>query len=108
MSEEFVKVERRDDGGAVVRLDRPKANALSVAVLRQLEAAAASLTVDPPGAVGVWGGGRIFAAGADITEVAGKTEGVGIGRQFRAAFDTLAAIPRVTIAGVCGYALGGG
>jgi enoyl-CoA hydratase/carnithine racemase len=108
MSEQFVNVDRRDDGVAVIRLDRPKANALSVAVLRQLEAAAVGLTDDPPGAVVVWGGDRIFAAGADITEFAGRAEAITIGRQFRAAFDALAAIPRITIAAVCGYALGGG
>jgi enoyl-CoA hydratase/carnithine racemase len=108
MSDDFVKVERRDDGVAVIRLERPKANALSVAVLRQLEVAARALTVDPPGAVVVWGGERIFAAGADISEFAGRAEAVAIGRQFRAAFDALAAVPRITIAAVCGYALGGG
>jgi enoyl-CoA hydratase/carnithine racemase len=108
MSEVFVHVERRDDGVAVIRLDRPKANALSVAVLRQLEAAAVGLTDDPPGAVIVWGGERIFAAGADITEFAGPAEAIAIGGQFRAAFDALAAIPRITIAAICGYALGGG
>jgi enoyl-CoA hydratase len=108
MSDEFVNVERRDDGVAVIRLDRPKANALSVAVLRQIEAAARQLTVDPPGAVVVWGGERIFAAGADITEFGGPAEAVAIGRQFRVAFDALAAIPRITIAAITGYALGGG
>jgi enoyl-CoA hydratase/carnithine racemase len=108
MSEEFVNVERRDDGVAVIRLQRPKANALSVAVLRQIEEAARGLSVDPPGAVVVWGGERIFAAGADITEFGGQDEAVAIGRQFRAAFDTLAAIPRITIAAITGYALGGG
>jgi enoyl-CoA hydratase/carnithine racemase len=108
MSEDFVNVERRDDGVAVIRLDRPKANALSVAVLRQLEAAAVALNDDPPGAVVVWGGERIFAAGADITEFAGPAEAIAIGGQFRAAFDALAAIPRISIAAICGYALGGG
>ena len=108
MPEDFVKVERRDDGVAVIRLERPKANALSVAVLRQLEVAARALTVDPPGAVVVWGGERIFAAGADINEFTGRAEAVAVIRQFRAAFDALAAVPRVTIAAVCGYALGGG
>jgi enoyl-CoA hydratase/carnithine racemase len=108
MSEEFVKVERRDDGVAVIRLERPKANALSVAVLSQLEVAARDLTVEPPGAVVVWGGERIFAAGADITEFAGRAEAIAIGRQFRAAFDAIAAIPRITIAAIAGYALGGG
>jgi enoyl-CoA hydratase len=93
---------------AVLRLDRPKANALSLAVLEQIEVAARDLTQHPPGAVVVWGGPRIFAAGADISEFGGPREARGINRQFRTAFDALAGIPRATIAAVCGYALGGG
>jgi enoyl-CoA hydratase len=77
-------------------------------VLEQLKAAAQSLADDPPGAVVVWGGPRIFAAGADISEFGGPEEARGVGRQFRVALDTLASIPRATIAAVNGYALGGG
>ena len=69
MAETFVTVERRPDDVALIRLDRPKANALSAAVLGQLHAAAAELCEDPPGAVVLWGGRRIFAAGADIVEL---------------------------------------
>ena len=107
MAETFVSVERRPDGVALVRLDRPKANALSAAVLGQLEEAAAGLVDDPPGAVVLWGGRRIFAAGADIVEL----EGIGaqaVGRNFAAALGALAAVPRATIAAVNGFALGGG
>ena len=35
--EQFVSVERRDDGVAVVRLDRPKVNALSKALRSELK-----------------------------------------------------------------------
>jgi enoyl-CoA hydratase len=108
MAETYVTVDRRPDGVAVVRLDRPKANALSIAVLEQIEAVARSLVEEPPGAVVVWGGPRIFAAGADVSEFGGPEEARGISRQFRVAFDTLASIPRATIAAVNGYALGGG
>jgi enoyl-CoA hydratase len=107
MPETFVTVERRPDGVALVRLDRPKANALSAAVLGQLQEAAAGLLEDPPGAVVLWGGRRIFAAGADIVEL----ESIGaeaVGRNFAAALDALAAVPRATIAAVNGFALGGG
>jgi enoyl-CoA hydratase/carnithine racemase len=106
--EEFVSVERRPDGVALVRLDRPKANALSMALLGQLESAVRGLAAELPGAVVVWGGERIFAAGADISEFGGPDEARTIGRQFRAAFDGLAALPRATIAAVNGFALGGG
>jgi len=105
---EFVKVERGDDGVAVLRLERPPANALSMAVLEEIAAAARELTADPPGAVVVTGGDRIFAAGADIAEFGGPEEAAKIAAHFRAAFDGVAAIPRMTIAAVAGYALGGG
>ena len=104
----FVKVERGDDDVAVIRLDRPPANALSTAVLAELAAAARALIADPPGAVVVTGGDRIFAAGADIAEFGGPDEAAVIGGHFREAFDAVAAIPRVTVAGIAGYALGGG
>jgi enoyl-CoA hydratase len=105
---EFVHVERGDDGVAVLRLDRPKANALSIAVLGEIAEAARSLTADPPGAVVVTGGDRIFAAGADISEFGGPEEAARIAAHFRDAFDAVAEIPRVTIAAVAGFALGGG
>jgi enoyl-CoA hydratase len=108
MADTFVTVDRRSDGVALIRLDRPKANALSMAVLEQLEAAVRDLSANPPGAVVVWGGERIFAAGADIAEFGGPDRAADFGRQFRAAFDGLAALPRATIAAVNGFALGGG
>src|SRR3989440_3812179 len=105
---EFVQVERGDDGVAVLRLDRPPANALSVAVLGEIAEAARGLTADPPGAVVVTGGDKIFAAGADISEFGGPEEAARVSGRFREAFDAVAAIPRMTIAAVAGYALGGG
>lgn len=105
---EFVTVERGDDGVALIRLDRPKMNALCVALLDELLAAAQDLTANPPGAVVIWGGERIFAAGAEISEFGGPEEAKSIGGKFRAALDAVAAIPRATIAAVNGYALGGG
>src|SRR3954462_11036671 len=105
---EYVHVDRGDDGVAVLRLDRPKANALSIALLGEIAEAARGLTADPPGAVVVTGGDRIFAAGADIAEFGGRQEAARISGHFREAFDAVAEIPRVTIAAVAGYALGGG
>ncbi len=65
---ELVLVERRDDGVAVVTLNNPKVNALSRALLTELERVALGLQADPPGAVVVTGGDRLFAAGAEISE----------------------------------------
>src|SRR5262249_58349761 len=67
---EFVRVER-DQGIATIRLDRPKMNALNAQV--QDEIAAAALEVDADAAVRavvLYGGGKVFAAGADINEMA--------------------------------------
>ena len=104
----LVQVERRDDGVAVLRLDNPKVNAFSKEVLRQLHAAARGLIDDPPGAVVVTGGERVFAAGADISEFGGPEDAKEIGGLFGEAFDAVADIPRVTIAAIAGFALGGG
>jgi len=110
-----VSVERRPDGVALVRLDRPKMNALSSELLSQLETAASELTHEPAGAVVVWGGPRIFAAGADIGEFTDpgadrptSARAAQVGARFRAALDAVAAIPAPTVAAVNGYALGGG
>jgi enoyl-CoA hydratase/carnithine racemase len=107
MAETFVTVERRPDNVALIRLDRPKANALSAAVLAQLHAVATGLHEDPPGAVVLWGGRRIFAAGADIVELGDSGAG-SVGANFAEALGALASVPRATIAAVNGYALGGG
>src|SRR6202044_1467429 len=107
MAETFVTVERRPDGVPLIRLDRPKANALSAAVLAQLHAAATMLHDEPPGAVVLWGGRRIFAAGADIVELGDSGAGA-VGASFTDALGALASVPRATIAAVNGYALGGG
>ena len=117
--EELVRVERGEDGVAVLALHNGKVNALSVALLQQLQAAAEDLTADPPGAVIVTGGGRIFAAGAQITEflddpdalpsrVADRNRLTAQGHAFLVALNAVAAIPRATIAEVAGFALGGG
>lgn len=105
---QLVQLDRRDDGVALVTLNRPKANALSAALLEELAAVAAALTEEPPGAVVVTGGPRIFAAGADIAEFGGPDEARAVAGRFRAALDGVAAIPRVVIAAVNGFALGGG
>lgn len=105
---DLVLLERRGDGVALVTLNNPKVNALSQAVLDDLRAIAADLAADPPGAVVITGGERIFAAGADIGEFGGPAEAELIGLGFHTALDAVAAIPRFVIAAVSGYALGGG
>jgi enoyl-CoA hydratase/carnithine racemase len=108
MADELVHLERRDDGVAVVTLDNPKVNALSSELRAQLRSVAEALTADPPGAVVITGGDRIFAAGADITQFGGPDEAEVIGAEFHDSLAAVADIPRMVIAAVSGYALGGG
>jgi enoyl-CoA hydratase/carnithine racemase len=104
----LVELERRSDGVALIRLANGKLNPLSQAVLRKLHDVLDELRTDLPGAVVVTGNDRAFAAGADISEFGGPDEARTIGDTFTGAFNALAAFPRVTIAAVNGFALGGG
>jgi enoyl-CoA hydratase len=106
---EFVSSEPRAGGVALVRLDRPPMNALSLGLLAELAAVARELASDVDvKAVVVAGGERTFAAGAEITEFGGPEEAEAFSEAFRAALDALAAIPRPVIASIGGFALGGG
>jgi enoyl-CoA hydratase/carnithine racemase len=104
----YVQLDRRNDGVAVVRLDNPPANALSQALLAELATVASELMLEPPGAVVVTGSEKLFAAGADIKEFGGPPEARVMTNHFRLALDGLAALPRLVIAAVTGYCLGGG
>ena len=66
---EFVRLEV-EGGIGTIRLDRPKMNALNVQVQEEIRAAAQEATgrADVK-AVIVYGGERVFAAGADIKEM---------------------------------------
>jgi enoyl-CoA hydratase/carnithine racemase len=66
---EFVRLEV-EDGIGTIRLDRPKMNALNVQVQEEIRAAAMEATTRTDvKAVIVYGGERVFAAGADIKEM---------------------------------------
>jgi enoyl-CoA hydratase/carnithine racemase len=108
MSDDLVTLERNDDGVAVVTLNNGKVNALSSGVVRRLHEIALALGASPPGAVVVTGGDKIFAAGADISEFGGADEAGPITASIHGALDAISAIPRMVIAAVSGYALGGG
>ena len=108
--ETFVRLEV-DDGVGIVRLDRPPANALSHDMGVQLGTAFSEAAArDDVGAVVVWGGERLFAAGADIKEMAGfgPEEIRPVVGALADAIDALEAMPKISIAAVTGYALGGG
>ena len=107
---EFISVEV-EQGVATVLLQRPPMNALCLQMQREIKAAAEELAVrSDVGAVVMYGGPKVFAAGADIKEMSGMTYQdmlkASVGLQD--AFTAVARIPQPTIAAVTGYALGGG
>jgi enoyl-CoA hydratase len=94
---------------AIIRLDRPPMNALNSVVQAEMAAAAAQVSADPQvRAVIIYGGEKVFAAGADIKEMADKTfPGVFVGN-FAASWDRVAHARKPVVAAVAGFALGGG
>ena len=107
---EFVSIDVTD-GVAVLRLDRPKMNAISLQVQADLREAAAELAErDDVRAVVLWGGERVFAAGNDVKEMADLSyaEMVKVATSASSATTAIARIPKPVIAAVNGYALGGG
>ena len=107
---EFVRVESAD-GIATIRLDRPKMNALNAQVQDEIAAAAAQVSADDAvRAVILYGGERVFAAGADIKEMAAMGYPAMAARSaaLQASFTAVADIPKPVVAAVTGYALGGG
>ena len=94
-----------------VRIDRPPMNALAIQVWEELEIATQeAIDHDDVGALVVWGGPKVFAAGADIKEFPDRTyrSTIESGQVLHRSLDLLARAPMVTIAAVNGYALGGG
>jgi enoyl-CoA hydratase len=107
---EFVRLEVTD-GVGTIRLDRPKMNALNVQVQEEIRAAAAEATSrDDVKAVVVYGGERVFAAGADIKEMAEMSYVDMVERSgpLQSALTSVARIPKPVVAAITGYALGGG
>ena len=107
---EFVTVEAQD-GVGTIRLDRPKMNALNQQVQEELRAAAQEAARrDDVRAVVVYGGPKVFAAGADIKEMADMSYAdMSVrARHLQSAFTAVAEIPKPVVAAVAGYALGGG
>ena len=107
---EFVRLEVAE-GVGTIRLDRPKMNALNAQVQEEIRAAAHEASErDDVKAVVVYGGEQVFAAGADVKEMAlmGYTDMVQRSGKLQSAFSAVARIPKPVVAAVTGYALGGG
>ncbi|RBY81785.1 2,3-dehydroadipyl-CoA hydratase [Geodermatophilus sp. TF02-6] len=110
MPETLVAVEHHD-ATALVTLDRPAAlNALSRELVTQLADRLEEVAADPTvRAVVLTGSEKAFCAGADIAEIPHMTGASPTDRlPFDRLFDTVASLPRPTIAAVRGLAFGGG
>src|SRR3954464_14406361 len=107
---EFVTLQV-DDGVGTIRLDRPKMNAINEQLHREVRAAALEAGKrEDVRAVVLYGGERVFAAGADIKAMSqlDGTAMVAWGRELTQSFTEVTRIPKPVIAAVTGYALGGG
>lgn len=107
---EFVTLQV-EDGVGTIRLDRPKMNAIDEQLHLEVRAAAmeAGKRTDVR-AVVIYGGERVFAAGADIKAMS-QLDGAGMvawGSELQNSFRAVAGIPKPVIAAITGYALGGG
>jgi enoyl-CoA hydratase/carnithine racemase len=107
---ELVRLETAN-GIGTIRLERPPMNALNIQVQEELREAAHQAGVDDAvRAVIVYGGEKVFAAGADIKEMAGMGYADMATRapEISRAIDAIARIPKPVVAAITGYALGGG
>lgn len=107
---EFARLEV-DDGVGVVRIDRPPANAIDLQVAGEVVSALREADGrDDVGAVVMWGGPTIFAAGADIKAMAdwGPEDVRPSVEALGEACDLLEALPKPAVAAINGLALGGG
>ncbi|MEO8889134.1 MAG: enoyl-CoA hydratase-related protein [Jatrophihabitantaceae bacterium] len=114
---ELVRVEIGDGsdgspaGVATIRLERPPMNALNTQLQEELRAAAEQVGADHSvRAVVLYGGEKVFAAGADVKEFAERSHAdmVRDAGRLSSALSAIAAIAKPVIAAVTGYALGGG
>jgi len=109
MGYEFITVEI-EPPIATLTLNRPKVlNALSPELIREVNAALRELDADPNvHAVVLTGGPRVFAAGADISDMAERTAVEQLERDQTGRWAGIASFTKPLIAAVNGYALGGG
>src|SRR5712671_913443 len=109
MAYEFITVDVEAPIGTVT-LNRPKVlNALSPELITEVNQALRDLDADDTvRAVVLTGGPRVFAAGADISDMAERTAVEQLSRDQTGRWAGIAAFTKPLIAAVNGYALGGG
>jgi enoyl-CoA hydratase/carnithine racemase len=107
---ELVRLEIAD-GIGTIRLDRPPVNALNDQVTGELAAAARAADADDDiRAVIIYGGEKVFAAGADIKDMAEASYAEMTKRagRLQEAAGLIAGLGKPVVAAITGYALGGG
>ena len=117
---ELVRVEIGDGSGAIpsvpagvatIWLQRPPMNALNSQLQEELRVAAAQLSDDDTvRAVVIYGGEKVFAAGADVKQFGAMSHAdmVRDADRLSSSLAAVARIPKPVIAAVTGFALGGG
>ncbi|GAA2082196.1 enoyl-CoA hydratase-related protein [Aeromicrobium halocynthiae] len=99
------------DGVGILRLDRPPMNALDAQLQTELVALSREADErDDVAAVVVFGGEKVFAAGADVKEMAAMSyqEMVRHATLLQGFTRAIAAIGKPTVSAITGFALGGG
>ncbi|SDH45435.1 enoyl-CoA hydratase [Actinokineospora alba] len=107
---EFVRLEV-EDGIGTIRLDRPPMNAINRQLQAELrEVAQEARERDDVKAVIVYGGPKVFAAGADVKEFAemSYTDIADYAPELTGSLTAIAELPKPTVAAITGFALGGG
>lgn len=107
---ELVRLEV-DGAVGTIRLDRPKMNAIDAQLREELRVIVREVTArEDIRAVVLWGGERVFAAGADVKQMAALSyaEAVVYGTALQDCFGEVARLPKPVVAAITGYALGGG
>jgi enoyl-CoA hydratase/carnithine racemase len=107
---ELIQVSRDEFHVAVLRLDRPEArNALSPEMMEEIASELEQLDADPDvRCVVIAGSDEVFAAGADIRAMSERSFEEALRHPAASFWRRLAAIKTPLVAGVSGYALGGG
>src|SRR5215469_8879973 len=107
---EFVRLEV-SGGVGTIRLDRPPVNAMNDQLTGELaDAAGAAANSEEIRAVILYGGEKVFAAGADIGDMAeaGYAAMALRSGRLQATMGLIAGLGKPVIAAISGYALGGG
>ncbi len=108
--ERAVQLERLPGGVVRIVINRPKVNAINAEVLDGLDALVTQLSDDrETRVVLVTGQGSIFSAGADLSQFFSSSVAfMEFSRKGARVFRRLSEMPKLTIAVLKGYALGGG